>query len=198
VPAGNGFDNGYTIPSADGHRLPARAFALQRKGISMELTDLKALYVEELKDLYSAENQLVEALPKMAKAANEPALKKSFERHLEQTQGHVTRLETIFDNLDVKPNGKVCKAMKGLVAEGAEMIEEEAAPAVKDAGLIAAAQRVEHYEIAGYGCVRTYAQELGDTAAVKLLQATLDEEAATDESLSKLAERVVNLKAKAA
>jgi ferritin-like metal-binding protein YciE len=162
----------------------------------MELTTLNELYVDELKDLYNAEHQLLEALPKMAKAATNLTLKKAFEHHFTQTQGHVSRLETIFQALDEKPTGKVCKAMKGLVAEGAEMIAEDAAPAVKDAGLIAAAQRVEHYEMAGYGCVRTYAEELGETDALKLLQATLDEERVTDEALTQLAVKVINLKAK--
>lgn len=161
----------------------------------MELTDLRGLFIEELKDLYNAEHQLVEALPKMAGAAANPQLKKAFEHHLDQTTGHVSRLEKIFDRLDEKPTGKVCKAMKGLVAEGAEMIKENATPAVKDAGLIAAAQRVEHYEIAGYGCVRTYAEELGEKEAAELLQATLDEEGDTDKALTKLAVKVINLKA---
>lgn len=163
----------------------------------MELATLKDLYVDELKDLYSAENQLVKALPKMAKAATEPALKKAFEHHLDQTNGHIGRLETIFKALGEKPTGKVCKAMKGLVEEGDEMIAEDAAPAVKDAGLISSAQRVEHYEMAGYGCVRTYAQELGETEAAGLLQKTLDEEGQTDEALTKLAVKVINTKAQA-
>lgn len=163
----------------------------------MELATLKDLYVDELKDLYSAENQLTKALPKMAKAATEPALKKAFEHHLEQTKGHIERLEQIFTALDEKPTGKVCKAMKGLVEEGDEMIAEEAEPSVKDAGLISSAQRVEHYEMAGYGCVRTYAQELGETKAAALLQKTLEEEAQTDEALTKLAVKVINVKAQA-
>jgi len=161
----------------------------------MELDTLRKLYVDEMKDLYSAENQLVKALPKMAKAATDPKLKKAFEHHLDQTRGHVERLETIFTALGEKPMGKVCKAMKGLVEEGEEMIGEDAAPEVKDAGLISSAQRVEHYEMAGYGCVRTYAQELGETTAVGLLQKTLDEEAQTDEALTKLAVTVINPKA---
>ena len=163
----------------------------------MALDTLKDLYIDELKDLYNAESQLVKALPKMAKAATDPSLKKAFEDHLGQTEGHVARLEEIFKDLGEKPTGKVCKAMKGLVEEGAELIEEDAAPEVKDAGLIAAAQRVEHYEMAGYGSVRTYAKSLGETAAVKLLQQTLDEEGAADEKLTGIAEGVVNAKAKA-
>ena len=163
----------------------------------MELTTLKDLYIDELKDLYNAEHQLLKALPKMAEAATEPKLKKAFNDHLAQTEGHVERLEQVFEGLGEKPTGKVCKAMKGLVTEGEEMIAEEAVPAVKDAGLIAAAQRVEHYEMAGYGCVRTYARELGESAAVKLLQATLDEEGQADEKLTKLAEQVINHRATA-
>jgi len=156
----------------------------------MKLDSLKELYVEELKDLYSAENQLLKALPKMAKAATSSALKKGFEKHLEETKGQVERLEQIFKALDESPKGKKCKAMEGLVEEGKEVMEEDAEPEVMDAALIAAAQRVEHYEIAGYGCVRTYAQLLGETQAAKLLQQTLDEEGKTDQALTKLAEKI--------
>ena len=156
----------------------------------MKLDSLKELYVEELKDLYSAENQLLKALPKMAKAATSPALKKGFEKHLEETKGQVERLEQIFKALDESPKGKKCKAMEGLVEEGKEVMEEDAEPEVMDAALIASAQRVEHYEIAGYGCVRTYAQLLGETQAAKLLQQTLDEEGKTDQALTKLAEKI--------
>jgi ferritin-like metal-binding protein YciE len=164
----------------------------------MELQDLQDLFVEELRDLYSAENQLVKALPKMAKAANEEKLKAAFEEHLEQTKGHVERLDTIFEELGEKPTGKKCKAMAGLVAEGKEMIEEDATPEVMDAGLIAAAQRVEHYEIAGYGTVHAYAKVLGNEQAARELQKTLDEEGAADKKLTKLAQSVVNLKAQPA
>jgi ferritin-like metal-binding protein YciE len=159
---------------------------------------LQDLFVEELRDLYSAENQLVKALPKMAKAANEEKLKAAFEEHLEQTKGHVERLDTIFEELGEKPTGKKCKAMAGLVAEGKEMIEEDATPEVMDAGLIAAAQRVEHYEIAGYGTVHAYAKVLGNEQAARELQKTLDEEGAADKKLTKLAQSVVNLKAQPA
>lgn len=153
----------------------------------MEANRLKHLYIEELKDLYSAENQLVKALPKMAKAATSPKLRAGFEEHLEQTKGHVSRLEQIFKGLDESPKGKTCKGMEGLVKEGAEMIEEDPAPEELDAGLISAAQRVEHYEIAGYGCVRTYAELLGEDEAASLLEETLQEEKATDEKLTQLA-----------
>ena len=162
----------------------------------MELATLKDLYVEELKDLYSAENQLIEALPKMSAAAHSKELKSCFDEHLKQTEGHVERLKQIFEGLGEKPTGKTCKAMKGLVAEGSEMIAEDAAPAVKDAGLISSAQRVEHYEMAGYGSVHTYAEELGETAASKLLQQTLKEEKETDKLLSTVAMSVINIKAK--
>ncbi len=154
------------------------------------LETLKDLYVEQLRDLYSAESQLVKALPKMEKAAHDPTLKAGFAKHLKQTEGHVERLVKILDALGEKPGGHTCKAMEGLVAEGSETIHEKAAPAVKDAGLIAAAQRVEHYEMAGYGTARTFATHLKEAAAVKLLQQTLDEEIETDEALSKLAETI--------
>ena len=155
----------------------------------MHLSSLEALLVDELKDLYSAETQLLKAIPKMAKAATSKSLKAGFEKHLKQTEGHVERLEKVCVDLDVSPKGKKCKAMEGLIEEGAEVIEEDAEPEVKDAALIAAAQRVEHYEIAGYGCVRTYATLLGNTKAAKLLQQTLDE-GDTDKALTKLAESI--------
>jgi ferritin-like metal-binding protein YciE len=151
---------------------------------------LKKLYVDELKDLYSAENQLVKALPKMAKAATSPDLRAGFEGHLKQTQEHVARLERIFDALEESPKGKHCKGMEGLIKEGSEMIEEGPEPEELNAGLIAAAQRVEHYEIAGYGCVRTYAMLLGEDEAVTILDKTLNEEKETDGKLTKLAEKI--------
>ena len=160
-----------------------------------KLETLKDLFVEELRDLYSAENQILKALPKMKKAAHSEDLKAAFELHLEQTKGQVARLETIFEALDEKPTGKTCKAMEGLVEEGSEMIHEKAEPSVKDAGLIAAAQRVEHYEMAGYGTVRTWAQQLGKDDAARLLQETLDEEKQADEKLNTIAEGMVNRKA---
>ena len=161
-----------------------------RKANEMKLESLRDLFVEELKDLYNAEHQLLKALPKMAKAATSPALKKGFEKHLTETKGQVERLEKIFKDLDESPKGKKCKAMEGLVAEGSEVMEEDMEPEVMDAALIASAQRVEHYEIAGYGCVRTYAELLGETKAAKLLQQTLDEESKTDVALTKLAEKI--------
>lgn len=157
------------------------------KKSNVKLKNLNDLFVEQLQDIYSAEIQLVKALPKMAKACNDDMLREAFEEHLDQTKVHVERLEAIFERLGEEPKGKTCKAMKGLVEEGAEMIEENALPAVKDAGLIAAAQRVEHYEIASYGCVRTYAELLGDLESAQLLQTTLDEEGETDKRLNDLA-----------
>jgi ferritin-like metal-binding protein YciE len=151
---------------------------------------LRELYLDELKDLYSAEKQLVKALPKMAKAATSPDLRSGFEEHLEQTKGHVSRLEQIFKALGESPNGKHCKGMEGLIKEGSEMIEEDPEAEQLDAGLIAAAQRVEHYEIAGYGCVRTYATLLGEQEAVGLLEETLNEEKKTDSTLTELAENI--------
>ena len=158
----------------------------------MKLDNLKKLYVEELRDLYNAENQLVKALPKMAKAASSDELKQAFEDHLEQTEGHVERLEEIFKGLDESPKGKTCKAMKGLVEEGSEILEEEGEDSVLDAGIIAAAQKVEHYEIASYGTVRTFAQLLGEDEAAELLQETLDEEGEADKLLNQLAQEIVN------
>ena len=160
----------------------------------METNRLKHLYVEELKDLYSAESQIVKALPKMIKAATSEDLRAGFEGHLEQTKGHVSRLEEIFKALGESPKGKKCKGMEGLIKEGAEMIEEDPAPEELDAGLISAAQRVEHYEIAGYGCVSTYAKLLREDEAVSLLRETLEEEKETDEKLTQMAESI-NLEA---
>ena len=161
----------------------------------MKLDSLRKLYIEELRDLYSAENQLVKALPKMAKAASSKELQAAFTQHFEQTKTHVTRLETIFEGLNESPKGKTCKAMEGLVEEGDEMAKEKGEPEVIDAGLISSAQRVEHYEMAGYGSVRTYATLLKENAAAKLLQQTLDEEGETDKKLTALAESLINVEA---
>jgi ferritin-like metal-binding protein YciE len=149
------------------------------------------LLLHELKDLYSAENQLVKALPKMAKAATNEQLKAGFEEHLEQTMGHVERLIEIGEILGKKLTGHKCKAMEGLVEEGSELISEDADDAIRDAGLIGAAQRVEHYEIAGYGTARTLAQHLGHEDIAELLEQTLDEEKETDEKLTELAETAI-------
>ena len=164
----------------------------------MKLNSLKNLYIEELRDLYNAEHQLLKALPKMAKAATAPQLQQAFRSHLVETEGQVTRLETIFQKLGMTPKGKTCKAMKGLIEEGDELMKEDAEPEILDAALIAAAQRVEHYEMAGYGTVRTYAQLRGETAAHRLLQETLDEEGQADKKLNNLAEGLINREALAA
>jgi ferritin-like metal-binding protein YciE len=161
----------------------------------MSMDSLKKLYVDELKDLYSAETQLVKALPKMAKKASAPELKQAFQDHLEETKGHVTRLEEIFGELEEKPTGKTCKGMKGLIEEGEEVIEEDGDEAVLDAALIGAAQRVEHYEIAGYGVARTFATHLGEEDAADLLQQTLDEEGEADKKLTQIAEEDINFEA---
>ena len=152
----------------------------------MAIEGLKDLYIDELKDLYSAENQLVKALPKMAKAATSEDLRAGFEEHLEQTKGHVQRLESIFEQLGESPKGKKCKGMEGLIEEGSEAIEEHEG-AVRDAAIIGAAQRVEHYEMAGYGTVIAFAEELGESKHVSLLNETLEEEKETDEKLTGLA-----------
>src|SRR5277367_3943769 len=161
----------------------------------MEFATLKDLYLHELKDLFSAEQQLVKALPKMAKAASNKELAGGFQAHLEQTKEHAQRLHQILTSHNATTRGPKCKGMEGIVAEGAEMIEEEADDEVKDAGLIAAAQRVEHYEMAGYGTARTYAELLGDKEGAKLLALTLEEEKQTDQKLSQLAKSTVNVAA---
>jgi len=148
------------------------------------------LFVQELKDLYNAENQLVKALPKMAKAAKDPELQKAFQNHLKETMNQVSRLEQICSNMDISPKGKKCKAMEGLILEGKEALDEFEDDAVRDAALIAAAQRVEHYEMAGYGCARTFAKLLGNDEAASLLQETLDEEGNADKLLTSIAENI--------
>ncbi|MGH7960120.1 MAG: ferritin-like domain-containing protein [Opitutaceae bacterium] len=161
------------------------------------LNSLRELLVDELRDLHNAENQLVKALPRMAKAASHDELKEGFQEHLEQTREHVDRLDRCFKLLGAAARGKTCHAMKGLVEEGREAIKEDAPDAVRDARLIGAAQRVEHYEIAAYGTARAFAQTLGETKVADLLQATLDEEGETDKRLTALAE-MINEEANAA
>jgi ferritin-like metal-binding protein YciE len=163
----------------------------------MEIDDLRKLYVDELKDLYSAEKQILQALPRMAKKVQNPDLKKAFEEHVEVTRKQVERLDQIFEGLGKSSRGKKCKGMEGLLEEGKEMMEEDMEPEVLDAALLSAAQKVEHYEIAGYGTVRTYAQLLGEDQAAKLLQQTLDEEGETDKKLTQLAEKSINVEAMA-
>jgi ferritin-like metal-binding protein YciE len=156
----------------------------------VQQAELKDLYIDELKDIYSAETQLVKALPKMAKAAASEELRKGFEEHLEQTKGHVARLEQIFQALEEKPSGKKCMGMEGLIKEGGEAAGEDYEDEAKDAALIGAAQRVEHYEIAAYGTVRAMAERLGEDDAVDLLSQTLQEEKDTDVKLSNLADQI--------
>lgn len=158
----------------------------------MSLESLKDLYIEQLQDLYSAENQILKALPDMEQRAQHPELKSAFQEHRRVTEEQVRRLEQIFDDLGQSPRGHHCKGMEGLIKEGQEMLKEKGDDDVIDAGLIAAAQRVEHYEIAGYGTVRTYAQQLGHNHHVDLLQRTLDEEGETDKKLTRIAEGIVN------
>jgi ferritin-like metal-binding protein YciE len=160
-----------------------------------EKNPLEELLVDELKDLYSAENQIIKALPKMAKGAVNPELKRAFERHLEETRRQVGRLDQIGKELDVRLTGKKCKGMEGLIEEGKEILEEDLDENAVDAGLIGAAQKVEHYEIAGYGTARTHAELLGYGRIAKLLQQTLDEEGATDKKLTTLAESIINVEA---
>jgi len=165
--------------------------------IKMELDTLKDLYIEELKDLWSAERQIIKALPKMIKAASNKELQAAFRTHLKETEHQVERLEKICAELGVSPRGKKCVGMQGLLEEGSDLIGEKPDPDVLDAGLISAAQHVEHYEMAGYGTVRTYARQLGYESQAQLLQQTLDEEGKTDHLLTDLAESRVNLDAEA-
>jgi len=163
----------------------------------MELNTLRDLYIHELKDIYSAEKQMIRNMPKLAKAATNRQLVAAFKQHLEQTKRQAERIEAILKGLGESTRGPKCEGMEGVLKEGDAMVAEDAAEEVRDAGLIAAAQRAEHYEIASYGCARTYAEELGDKAGAKLLQTSLREEVAVDEKLTKLAKSVVNLRAKA-
>lgn len=156
----------------------------------MQKSSLQDLYVDELRDLYNAETQLVKALPKMAKAAANDELREAFEEHLRQTSEHVSRLEQIFERLEEKPSGKRCLGMEGLVKEGSETMRENYADEVKDAAIIGAAQRVEHYEMAGYGTVRAFAELLGENEHVRLLEQTLEEEKQADQKLTRLAEDI--------
>jgi ferritin-like metal-binding protein YciE len=164
----------------------------------MELETLKDLYVHELKDLYSAERQMMKAMPKMVKAATNKQLANAFTQHLEQTKKQAQRLEELLASHGESTRGPKCMGMEGVLKEGDEMIGEDADEEVRDAGLIAAAQRAEHYEIAGYGCARTYAELLGDKKGAKILDTTIKEEGAADQKLTKLARSVINVKAKAA
>jgi ferritin-like metal-binding protein YciE len=156
----------------------------------MKVESLRDLFVEQLQDLYSAEQQLIKALPKMAKASSSEELRAAFEDHLGQTRQHAQRIETIFEQMGEKMAAKKCKGMEGLVKEGSEVLEEDMEDGIKDAAIIAAAQRVEHYEIAGYGCVHAYAERLGEEKAASLLEQTLEEEKQADELLNGIAEEL--------
>jgi ferritin-like metal-binding protein YciE len=157
-----------------------------------EFNNLNDLFVQQLKDLYDSEMQLTDALPKMAQAASSSQLKDAFQDHFRETQGHVQRLEQVFRAINQAPKRETCPAMKGMIKEGSDIISAKGDPTVRDAALIAAAQRVEHYEIAGYGTVRTFAQQLGRSDLAQILQETLNEEGAADKKLTSIAESSVN------
>jgi ferritin-like metal-binding protein YciE len=161
----------------------------------MKLGTMEDLFIDQLRDLYSAENQILKALPRMIKGAHAPELQEALQQHLDQTQAQAERLEQILKKQGAKTRGKKCKAMEGLLEEGTEILKADAEANVQDAALIAVAQRVEHYEIAGYGCARTYAKHLSDEMAVNLLDQSLQEERTTDEKLTRIAEQSVNRKA---
>jgi ferritin-like metal-binding protein YciE len=161
----------------------------------MQIDNLEKLFVEQLKDIYNAEKQITKALPKMAKAATDEELQKAFQQHLRQTETHIQRLEEIFKDLGKNPQGKRCVGMEGVIGEGKELLEEDVEDDVLDAGLIGAAQKVEHYEIASYGCLKTYASLLGNDRAAELLETTLNEEKQTDQLLTEIAERSINVEA---
>lgn len=161
----------------------------------MAVQSLEDMFLEELKDVYNAENQILKALPRMAKKASAPELRRAFEQHLKQTEVQVQRLERVFATLDEKAKGKSCKGMQGIIEEGKEVMSEDIEDDVLDAALIAAAQKVEHYEMATYGTLRAWAETLGNQQAARLLQQTLDEEEATDKKLTQLAEQLVNAEA---
>lgn len=160
-----------------------------------EFKSFRDLLVNQIEDLYDAETQLTRALPKMAEAANSTPLRQAFQHHLAETQGHVARLEPLFQQINLKPKRETCEAMKGLIEEGEETIKAKADPALKDAALIAAAQRVEHYEIAGYGTARSFANRMNLAAAATLLQQTLQEERAADEKLTSIPDSSINAQA---
>ena len=162
---------------------------------ALKLDSLRDLLIEESRDLYSAETQLLDALPKMAEAASSSELKSAFSHHLEETKGHVSRLERVFQQMGEKSSGEVCEAMKGLIKEGEILVKAEGDPDVRDAGLVGAAQRVEHYEIAGYGTARSLARRLSETQIADTLQQTLQEEAQADKKLTAIAESQVNVAA---
>lgn len=163
--------------------------------MSMKLDSLKKLYIHELKDLHSAESQILDSMPRMIEAVSDKGLKKALQSHQKQTERQVKRLEKIFGSLDARPGGHKCRGMEGLLKEASDLLKADAEPEVLDAAIVAATQRVEHYEMAGYGVARTYAEKLGDYRAADLLQETLNEEANADQTLSRLAERRLNFEA---
>ena len=163
--------------------------------MASKMQTLDDLYIDMLKDLYSAEKQLVKALPKMAKNAQSSDLQQAFQEHLKQTEGHVDRIERIFSDMESSPRGKKCVGMEGIIEEGSELMKESVDPDVLDAGLIAAAQKAEHYEIASYGAARTWAERLGHNSAAQLLQQTLDEEGDANKKLTQIAVSHVNMEA---
>jgi ferritin-like metal-binding protein YciE len=171
----------------------SKANVLAMRFTTLKLNSLRDLFIEELRDLYSAETQLVDALPKMAEAAASQELASAFEHHLEETRGHVSRLESIFNQIGEKSSGETCEAMKGLIKEGEILVKAEGDPDVRDAGLIGAAQRVEHYEMAGYGTARSLARRLGENQTAEILQQTLDEEGEANKKLTSIAESQVNV-----
>ncbi len=160
-----------------------------------KMNSLEELFMHELQDIYDAEQQITQALPNMAQATSSQELRQAFELHLGETQQQIQRLEQVFNQMGMQPQGRTCQAMKGLITECQDLMQEKADPAVMDAGLIASAQKVEHYEIAAYGTLRTWASRLGQNEVVTLLQQTLDEEGKTDKELTRLAEQLVNIQA---
>lgn len=200
ISAPNRLTQGGTILAALTH--PARAGKFVRastldllKELNMDLTSLKDLYVDELRDLLSAEAQIIKALPRMAKSARKPELQEAFQEHLAQSKGHLDRLNQIFEKMGQRPRSRKCKGIEGIIDEGKDLIDDADSDEVMDAGLIASAQRVEHYEMAAYGTVRTYAKLLGDEEAARLLQQTLNEEGEADKKLTSLAEQGINVEA---
>src|SRR5579862_973787 len=183
---------GKRLPMCDGLTPGANSTNHTARKEIMKIESMEDLFLGQIEDLYDAERRLVKALPKMAKAATSEPLRAAFESHLEATKGHVERLERVFSELQMKPKAKTCEAMKGLIAEGDEMVKEVPESALRDAGLIAAANRVEHYEIAAYGSARTFADILGLTEAAALLEQTLQEEKNADQKLTQLAESMIN------
>jgi ferritin-like metal-binding protein YciE len=187
-----------TYAIAESYECPADSEPLNPKEMTMSVDTIEKLFVDELKDLYSAENQITKALPKLAKASSSEELKNAFESHLKETEEQIERLEQIFKILELSPKGKTCAGMKGLLEEGSDVLEQAEEGAIRDAAMISAAQRVEHYEMAGYGSVRTYAELLGKNKIATLLEKTLAEEKSADSKLTKIAKSVNEVALRAA